>query len=114
MRAAFMTGQNLVEVREAEEPGRDPARAIRPVAASGVSGTDPPPLLNRAPPAPGQGVGDERPHHLGALLAAMVLDHPPLGVDDPLDQVRGHVDAPVGPGPEGRGELQGGHVPRAE
>jgi L-iditol 2-dehydrogenase len=64
VRAAFMTGQNLVEVREAEEPGLDPAGAILRVEACGICGTDARTFFNGDPRAP----------------APWVLGHEPVGV----------------------------------
>ena len=53
MRAAFMTGRNSVEVREADEPTLDPRGAILRVEACGICGTDARTFFNgdfRAPP----------------------------------------------------------------
>ena len=91
-------GPRLAGHLAAEEPG-------------GVAGA----VLDRAPQHHVHGVGVHLGDHLGALgVAGVLLEHPALGVDHPLDQVRCLVDAAVGPGPEGRGELEGGHVPGAE
>ena len=59
-----MTGQNLVEVREAEEPALDPAGAILRVEACGICGTDARTFFNGDPRAP----------------APWVLGHEPVGV----------------------------------
>jgi L-iditol 2-dehydrogenase len=53
MRAAFMTGRNSVEVREADEPVLDPRGAVLRVEACGICGTDARTFFNgdfRAPP----------------------------------------------------------------
>ena len=64
MRAAFMTGRNLVEVRETEEPALDPGGAILRVEACGICGTDARTFFNGDPRAP----------------APWVLGHEPVGV----------------------------------
>ena len=64
MRAAFMTGQNQVEVREATEPALDPAGAVLRVEACGICGTDARTFFNGDPRAP----------------APWVLGHEPVGV----------------------------------
>ena len=64
MRAAFMTGQNTVELGEAEEPALDPAGALLRVEACGICGTDARTFFNGDPRAP----------------APWVLGHEPVGV----------------------------------
>jgi L-iditol 2-dehydrogenase len=64
MRAAFMTGTNAVEVREADEPALDPAGAVLAVEACGICGTDARTFFNGDPRA-------EPP---------WVLGHEPVGV----------------------------------
>jgi L-iditol 2-dehydrogenase len=64
MRAAFMTGPNQVEVREADEPALDPRGAILRVEACGICGTDARTFFNGDPRAP----------------APWVLGHEPVGI----------------------------------
>jgi L-iditol 2-dehydrogenase len=59
-----MTGQNLVEVREAAEPALDPGGAVLRVEACGICGTDARTFFNGDPRAP----------------APWVLGHEPVGV----------------------------------
>jgi L-iditol 2-dehydrogenase len=84
MRAAFMTGQNSVEVREAEEPPLDPHGAIMRVEACGICGTDARTFFNGDPRAP----------------APWVLGHEPVGV---LERVG--ADAVLPPGVEAGGRV---------
>ena len=64
MRAAFMTGRNQIEVREADEPALDPRGAILRVEACGICGTDARTFFNGDPRAP----------------APWVLGHEPVGI----------------------------------
>src|SRR5215216_6368973 len=77
MRAAFMTGQNAVELREAEEPALDPAGAVLRVEACGVCGTDARTFFNGDPGAP----------------APWILGHEPVGV---LERVGPDAELPPG------------------
>jgi L-iditol 2-dehydrogenase len=83
MRAAFMTGQNTVELREASEPVLDPAGALLRVEACGICGTDARTFFNGDPRAP----------------APWVLGHEPVGV---LEQVGPDAVLPPGVEPGGR------------
>jgi L-iditol 2-dehydrogenase len=83
MRAAFMTGQSLVEVREAEEPALDPRGAIMRVEACGICGTDARTFFNGDPRAP----------------APWVLGHEPVGV---LERVGADAVLPPGVAASGR------------
>jgi L-iditol 2-dehydrogenase len=83
MRAAFMTGQNQVEVRQAEEPALDPAGAVLRVEACGICGTDARTFFNGDPRAP----------------APWVLGHEPVGV---LERVGADAVLPPGVEPGGR------------
>jgi L-iditol 2-dehydrogenase len=83
MRAAFMTGQNVVEVREAEEPALDPAGAVLRVEACGICGTDARTFFNTDPRAP----------------VPWVLGHEPVGV---LEAVGPKAALPAGVEPGGR------------
>jgi L-iditol 2-dehydrogenase len=83
MRAAFMTGQNTVELREASEPVLDPAGAILRVEACGICGTDARTFFNGDPRAP----------------APWVLGHEPVGV---LERVGPDAVLPPGVEPGGR------------
>jgi L-iditol 2-dehydrogenase len=84
MRAAFMTGRNAVEVREAERPDLDPGGAILRVEACGICGTDARTFFNGDPRAP----------------APWVLGHEPVGV---LERVG--ADAALPPGVEAGGRV---------
>jgi L-iditol 2-dehydrogenase len=64
MRAAFMTGVDTVEVRDAEEPKLESAGAILKVEACGICGTDARTFFNGDPRAP----------------VPWVLGHEPVGV----------------------------------
>jgi L-iditol 2-dehydrogenase len=77
VRAAFMTGQNTVEVREATEPALDPAGAVLKVEACGICGTDARTFFNGDPRAP----------------APWVLGHEPVGV---LERVGDQAVLPPG------------------
>jgi L-iditol 2-dehydrogenase len=77
MRAAFMTGQNTVELGEAEEPALDPAGALLRVEACGICGTDARTFFNGDPRAP----------------APWVLGHEPVGV---LEAVGPEAALPAG------------------
>jgi L-iditol 2-dehydrogenase len=83
MRAAFMTGQNQVEVRQAEEPALEVAGAILRVEACGICGTDARTFFNGDPRAP----------------APWVLGHEPVGV---LERVGADAVLPPGVEPGGR------------
>jgi L-iditol 2-dehydrogenase len=83
MRAAFMTGQNRVEVRQAEEPALEAAGAILRVEACGICGTDARTFFNGDPRAP----------------APWVLGHEPVGV---LERVGADAVLPPGVEPGGR------------
>jgi L-iditol 2-dehydrogenase len=83
MRAAFMTGQNAVELGEAEEPALDPAGAVLRVEACGICGTDARTFFNGDPRAP----------------APWVLGHEPVGV---LERVGPEAALPPGVEPGGR------------
>ncbi|HEX8133539.1 MAG TPA: alcohol dehydrogenase catalytic domain-containing protein, partial [Actinomycetes bacterium] len=52
MRAAFMTGRDAVEVRQADEPALDPRGAVLRVEACGICGTDARTFFNGDPRAP--------------------------------------------------------------
>jgi L-iditol 2-dehydrogenase len=84
VRAAFMTGQNLVEVRETDEPTLDPRGAILRVEACGICGTDARTFSNGDPRAP----------------APWVLGHEPVGV---LERVG--PEAALPPGVEAGGRV---------
>jgi L-iditol 2-dehydrogenase len=84
MRAAFMTGQNLVEVRETDEPALDPRGAILRVEACGICGTDARTFVNGDPRAP----------------APWILGHEPVGV---LERVG--PEAVLPPGVEAGGRV---------
>jgi L-iditol 2-dehydrogenase len=77
MRAAFMTGVNAVEIRDAEEPKLDPRGGILRVEACGICGTDARTFFNGDPKAP-------PPWQLG---------HEPVGV---LEEVGPDADLPPG------------------
>jgi len=64
MRAAFMTGRDAVEVREADEPALDPRGGILRVEACGICGTDARTFFNGDPRAP----------------TPWVLGHEPVGI----------------------------------
>ena len=64
MRAAFMTGRNSVEVREADEPALDPRGGILRVEACGICGTDARTFFNEDFRAP----------------APWILGHEPVGI----------------------------------
>ena len=64
MRAAFMTGRDAVEVRQADEPALDPRGAVLRVEACGICGTDARTFFNGDPRAP----------------APWVLGHEPVGI----------------------------------
>jgi L-iditol 2-dehydrogenase len=64
VRAAFMTGRNALEVRDADEPVLDPRGAILRVEACGICGTDARTFFNGDPRAP----------------APWILGHEPVGV----------------------------------
>jgi L-iditol 2-dehydrogenase len=83
MRAAFMTGLNQVEVRQADEPALDVAGAILRVEACGICGTDARTFFNGDPRAP----------------APWILGHEPVGV---LEQVGADAVLPPGVEPGGR------------
>jgi L-iditol 2-dehydrogenase len=83
VRAAFMTGQNQVEVRDATEPPLDPAGAVLRVEACGICGTDARTFFNGDPRAP----------------APWVLGHEPVGV---LEHVGPEAVLPPGVEPGGR------------
>jgi L-iditol 2-dehydrogenase len=83
MRAAFMTGRNAVEVREADRPALDPRGAILRVEACGICGTDARTFFNGDPGAP----------------APWVLGHEPVGV---LERVGADAVLPPGVEPGGR------------
>jgi L-iditol 2-dehydrogenase len=83
MRAAFMTGRNQVEVRQADEPTLDPAGALLRVEACGICGTDARTFFNGDPRAP----------------APWVLGHEPVGV---LERVGADAALPPGVEPGGR------------
>jgi L-iditol 2-dehydrogenase len=83
VRAAFMTGQDQVEVREAEEPALDPAGAVLRVEACGICGTDARTFFN----------GDPR------ARVPWVLGHEPVGV---LERVGADAVLPQGVEPGGR------------
>jgi L-iditol 2-dehydrogenase len=83
MRAAFMTGRNAVEVREADRPALDPRGAILRVEACGICGTDARTFFNGDPRAP----------------APWVLGHEPVGV---LERVGADAVLPPGVEPGGR------------
>src|SRR5256712_7203451 len=68
MRAAFMTGVNLVEIRKAPEPDVDPQGAILRVEACGICGTDARTFFNGDPKAP----------------APWILGHEPVGTIEEL------------------------------
>jgi L-iditol 2-dehydrogenase len=84
MRAAFMTGQQRVEVRETGEPALDPRGAVLRVEACGICGTDARTFANGDPRAP----------------APWVLGHEPVGV---LERVG--PDAVLPPGVEEGGRV---------
>jgi L-iditol 2-dehydrogenase len=84
MRAAFMTGQNQVEVRQADEPALDQGGALLRVEACGICGTDARTFFNGDPRAP----------------APWVLGHEPVGV---LERVG--ADAVLPPGVEAGGRV---------
>jgi L-iditol 2-dehydrogenase len=84
VRAAFMTGQQTVEVRDAEEPALDPGGAVLRVEACGICGTDARTFFNGDPRAP----------------APWVLGHEPVGV---LERVG--ADAVLPPGVEAGGRV---------
>ena len=84
MRAAFMTGRNQIEVREADEPALDPRGAILRVEACGICGTDARTFFNGDPRAP----------------APWVLGHEPVGHPG-AGRARGR------PAPRGRGRRAG-------
>jgi L-iditol 2-dehydrogenase len=77
VRAAFMTGRDAVEVREAGEPVLDPRGGILRVEACGICGTDARTFFNGDPRAP----------------APWVLGHEPVGV---LEEVGPEADLPPG------------------
>jgi L-iditol 2-dehydrogenase len=77
VRAAFMTGRNAVEVREADEPALDPGGGILRVAACGICGTDARTFFNGDPRAP----------------APWILGHEPVGV---LERVGPQASLPPG------------------
>ncbi|HWD42455.1 MAG TPA: alcohol dehydrogenase catalytic domain-containing protein [Actinomycetota bacterium] len=83
MRAAFMTGLNQVEVRQAEEPALDPAGAVLRVEACGICGTDARTFFN----------GDPR------AAAPWILGHEPVGT---LERVGADAVLPPGVEPGGR------------
>jgi L-iditol 2-dehydrogenase len=83
MRAAFMTGLNQVEVRQADEPALEVAGAILRVEACGICGTDARTFFNGDPRAP----------------APWLLGHEPVGV---LEQVGADAVLPPGVEPGGR------------
>jgi L-iditol 2-dehydrogenase len=83
MRAAFMTGRNQVEVRQADEPALDPAGALLRVEACGICGTDARTFFNGDPRAP----------------APWVLGHEPVGL---LERVGADAALPPGVEPGGR------------
>jgi L-iditol 2-dehydrogenase len=83
MRAAFMTGLNQVEVRQADEPALEVAGAILRVEACGICGTDARTFFNGDPRAP----------------APWILGHEPVGV---LEQVGADAVLPPGVEPGGR------------
>jgi L-iditol 2-dehydrogenase len=83
MRAAFMTGLNQVEVRQAEEPAPEVAGAILRVEACGICGTDARTFFNGDPRAP----------------APWILGHEPVGV---LERVGADAVLPPGVEPGGR------------
>jgi L-iditol 2-dehydrogenase len=75
MRAAFMTGVDAVEIRNAPEPDMDPEGAILKVEACGICGTDARTFFNGDPRAP----------------APWILGHEPVGV---LEQVGPRASLP--------------------
>ncbi len=77
MRAAFMTGRNSVEVREADEPALDPRGGILRVEACGICGTDARTFFN----------GDLR------APAPWILGHEPVGI---LERVGPEATLPRG------------------
>ena len=77
MRAAFMTGRDAVEVREADEPVLDPHGGILRVEACGICGTDARTFFNGDPRAP----------------TPWVLGHEPVGV---LERVGSEASLPPG------------------
>jgi L-iditol 2-dehydrogenase len=83
VRAAFMTGRNQVEVREADEPALDPRGAILRVEACGICGTDARTFFNGDPRAP----------------APWVLGHEPVGI---LERVGPDATLPPGVAAGGR------------
>src|SRR5437762_8703566 len=64
MRAAFMTGVDMVEIRPAPEPVLDPEGALLRVEACGICGTDARTFFNGDPRAP----------------APWILGHEPVGI----------------------------------
>ena len=52
MKAAFMTGVDMVEIRKVTEPGVDPEGALLRVEACGICGTDARTFFNGDPRAP--------------------------------------------------------------
>ncbi len=77
MKAAFMTGPNMVEVREADAPALGPRGAILRVEACGVCGTDARTFANGDPGAP----------------TPWVLGHEPVGI---LERVGPEASLPPG------------------
>src|SRR5581483_1786575 len=79
VRAAFMTGVNAVEVRDAEDPKLDPRGAVLRVEACGICGTDARTFFNGDPRAP----------------VPWLLGHEPVGI---LEEVGPEADLPPGIG----------------
>jgi L-iditol 2-dehydrogenase len=78
-----MTGQNRVELREAEPPALDPRGAVLKVEACGICGTDARTFFNGDPRAP----------------APWVLGHEPVGI---LERVGADAELPPGVAAGGR------------
>src|SRR5437667_857100 len=77
MKAAFMTGVDMVEIRPAPEPALDPHGAVLRVEACGICGTDARTFFNGDPRAP----------------APWILGHEPVGILERVGQ-----DASLPPG----------------